>query len=147
VSDGRRIRPSVAILQWWTATVLHSYVTLAWLAKRAGARLVIEFHEVQDVGEARLQLVSRNTPAGMRLLPSRADVVVVHSQFNRRELRHTYPQLADLPIQLIPHGPYAHHAQFTDADGPRQDGNPSQHLPTPGEVADRLFRTPTSVIE
>ena len=60
----RHIRPSVVILQWWTATVLHSYVTLAWLAKRAGARLVIEFHEVQDVGEARLPLVRRYTRGG-----------------------------------------------------------------------------------
>jgi hypothetical protein len=79
--------------------------------------------------------------------PKRRDPAVVDRDVNRRELRHTYPQLADLAIQLIPHGPYAHHAQFTDADRPRQDGNPSQHLPTPGEVADRLFRTPTSVIE
>ena len=34
----RRVRPNVVILQWWTATVLHSYLALAWLAKRSGAR-------------------------------------------------------------------------------------------------------------
>ena len=31
----RRVRPNVVILQWWTATVLHSYLALAWLAKRS----------------------------------------------------------------------------------------------------------------
>jgi glycosyltransferase involved in cell wall biosynthesis len=130
----RRVRPSVVILQWWTATVLHSYVTIAWLAKRAGARLVIEFHEVQDVGEARLPLVSRYTRAGMRLLLSRADVVVVHSEFDRLQLRDSYPRLADLPIEVISLGSYAQHAQFTDAYGSRGDGNPSQHRsPRPGE--------------
>jgi glycosyltransferase involved in cell wall biosynthesis len=130
----RRIRPRVVILQWWTATVLHSYVTLAWLAKRAGALLVVEFHEVQDVGEARLPLVSRCTRAGMHLLLGRADAVVVHSEFDRRVLRHTYPQLADLPIEVIPHGPYAHHVQLADAHASRGDGmSPRHHSPRPGE--------------
>jgi glycosyltransferase involved in cell wall biosynthesis len=130
----RRVRPRVVILQWWTATVLHSYVTLAWLAKRAGARLVIEFHEVQDIGEARLPLVRRYTQAGMRLLLSRADAVVVHSEFDRRELRDTYPQLADLPIEVIPHGPYAHHVHFADAEASHGEGISSRHHPPrPGE--------------
>jgi glycosyltransferase involved in cell wall biosynthesis len=130
----RRTRPRVVILQWWTGTVLHSYVTLAWLAKRAGARLVVEFHEVQDVGEARLPLVSRYTRAGMRFLLGGADAVVVHSEFDRRELRETYPQLADLPIEVIPQGPYAHHVQFADADASRREGISSRHHPPrPGE--------------
>jgi glycosyltransferase involved in cell wall biosynthesis len=130
----RRVRPCVVILQWWTGTALHTYVPLAWLAKRAGARLVVEFHEVQDVGEARLPLVSRYTRAGMRLLLSRADAIVVHSEFDRRGLPDTYPQLADLPIEVIPVGPFTHHAQFADAHASRGDGNPSQHRsPRPGE--------------
>lgn len=110
----RRIRPSVVILQWWTGTVLHSYIPLAWLAKRSGARLVIEFHELQDVGEATLPLASRYTRAGMRTLLSRADAVIVHSEFDLHELRHNYPQLADLPIEVVPHGPYAHHARLPE---------------------------------
>jgi glycosyltransferase involved in cell wall biosynthesis len=105
----RRIRPSVVILQWWTGTVLHSYLALALLAKRGGARLVVEFHEVQDVGEASLPLVSRYTRAGMRLLLSRADAVVVHSEFDRHALRDSYPQLADLPTEVIPIGSFANH--------------------------------------
>jgi glycosyltransferase involved in cell wall biosynthesis len=128
----RRIRPSVVILHWWTATVLHSYVALAWLAKRAGARLVVEFHEAQDVGEASLPLVSRYTRAGMRLLLSRADAVAVHSEFDRIALRDTYPQLADLPTEVIPVGPFGNHVPPGDAS---RDGEVSSrhHPPRTGE--------------
>lgn len=105
----RRARPAVVVLQWWTATVLHSYLAIAWLAKRAGARVVIEFHEMQDTGEATLPLVGRYTRAGLRRLLERTDGVVVHSEFDRRELTATYPQLAALPTQVIPHGPYTQH--------------------------------------
>jgi glycosyltransferase involved in cell wall biosynthesis len=128
----RRTRPRVVILQWWTGTVLHSYLALALLAKRAGARLVIEFHEVQDVGEAKLPLVSRYTQAGMRLLLSRADAVVVHSDFDRRGLRDTYPQLAHLPTEVIPLGPFGDH--FPDAGSSGDDEVPTgRHPPRPGE--------------
>ena len=110
----RRTRPSVVILQWWTGTVLHSYLALAWLAKHTGAQLVIEFHEVQDVGEAGLPLVSRFTQAGMHLLLKRADAVVVHSEFDQRELHAMYPELAGMPVEVILHGPYTHHVQHLD---------------------------------
>jgi glycosyltransferase involved in cell wall biosynthesis len=117
----RRIRPDVVILQWWTGTVLHSYVVLAWLTKRAGARLVVEMHEVQDVGEATLPLVSRYTRAGMRLVLGRADAIVVHSEFDRHALRHAYPQLADLPAGVIPCGPFGNHVPEGIAPASRDD--------------------------
>lgn len=103
----RRTRPRVVVLQWWTGTVLHSYLAIAWLAKRAGARLVVEFHEVQDVGEARLPLAKSYAKAGMRFLLNRTDAVVVHSEFDRRAVLDAYPQLAASPLEVIPHGPYA----------------------------------------
>lgn len=117
----RRVQPDVVILQWWTATVLHSYVVLAWLTKRAGARLVIEMHEVQDVGEASLPLVSRYTRAGMRLVLSRADAIVVHSEFDRHAFRHAYPQLAHLPTEVIPCGPFGNHVPVGIAAASRDD--------------------------
>nr|WP_256736478.1 glycosyltransferase family 4 protein [Mycolicibacterium hippocampi] len=113
----RSIRPSVVVLQWWTGTVLHSYLSMAWLAKRAGARLVIEFHELQDVGEASLPLAGRYTRAGMQLLLRRADAIVVHSEFDQHELRRAYPQFAQLPIEVIQHGPYTHHVGTAQPDG------------------------------
>ncbi|ANI38520.1 glycosyltransferase family 4 protein [Mycolicibacterium vaccae] len=116
----RRTRPTVVILQWWTATVLHSYLVIAWLAKRTGARLVIEFHETQDIGEAGLPLVGRYTRAGMNLLLERADAIVVHSDFDRRELATAYPRLAHLPVEVILHGPYAQHVEHQQFS-PRAD--------------------------
>jgi glycosyltransferase involved in cell wall biosynthesis len=123
----RRTRPNVVILQWWTATVLHSYLALALLAKRSGARLVVELHEVQDVGEARLPLVSRYTRAGMRLLLSRADGVVVQSEFDRVAMRDSYPQLARLPVEVIPL------ASLADSDACQGGGLSRQQAPRPDE--------------
>jgi glycosyltransferase involved in cell wall biosynthesis len=113
----RQIQPHTVILQWWTGTVLHSYLTLAWLAQRSGARLVVEFHEVQDVGEARLPLVGRYTQVGMHRLLRHTDAVVVHSEFDRALVQAAYPQVADLPVEVILHGPYE---QYADAAIRRQ---------------------------
>ena len=107
----RQVQPQTVILQWWTGTVLHSYLTLAWLAQRSGARLIVEFHEVQDVGEARLPLVGRYTQVGMRRLLRRTDAVVVHSEFDRSLVQTAYPQVAGLPVEVIPHGPYERYAR------------------------------------
>jgi glycosyltransferase involved in cell wall biosynthesis len=125
----RRVRPQVVILQWWTATVLHSYLVLAFLAKRSGARLVIEFHEVQDVGEASLPLVSQYTRAGMRFLLRRADAITVHSEFDRLALRASYPQLADLPTEVTPVGHYEHHARSADTNGSGADADETEQHP------------------
>jgi len=122
----RRNRPSVLILHWWTATVLHSYLVLAWLAKRAGAQVVIEFHEAQDVGEASLPLVGRYTRAGMRLLLSNVDAVAVHSEFDRLALRDTYPQLADLPSEVVPIGPFGNHVPHGDAPASFESKGPDE---------------------
>lgn len=101
----RRARPRTVVLQWWTGTVLHSYLPLAWLAKRTGARLVVEFHEVQDVGEAKVPLAARYTRAGMRLLLGMVDAAVVHSAYDQQVIQASYPRLRRLPTEVIPHGP------------------------------------------
>jgi glycosyltransferase involved in cell wall biosynthesis len=137
---GRRTRAGVVILQWWTGTVLHSYLTIAYLARLAGARVVIEFHELQDVGEAKVPLVSRYTHAGMRLLLRRVDGVVVHSRFDLREFERTYPQYARLPIEVIPHGPYAHHSrEGGDTGGGAGTGNRRSPTRHPGPVRMLIF--------
>jgi len=132
-----RVRPHTVILQWWTGTVLHSYLALAWLARRTGARVVMEFHEVQDVGEARLPLVGPYTRAGMRLLLNRTDALVVHSEFDRAAIRAVYPPAAVLPIEVVAHGPYT---QYTDgAASPRASGAPPRRRPVDGEPARLLI--------
>ena len=49
-----RQRPTVLVLQWWTGAVLHTYLRLARYAAQRGARIILEWHESQDVGEAAL---------------------------------------------------------------------------------------------
>src|SRR5258708_27911274 len=52
-----RERPDVVVFQWWSGTVLHLYLLIAFVTRLLRARIVIEFHEVLDPGEAKLTLV------------------------------------------------------------------------------------------
>jgi glycosyltransferase involved in cell wall biosynthesis len=105
----RRQRPGVLVLQWWTGAVLHSFYVLARFARRWGARIIIEFHEVQDVGEQRIPLVGGYVDAGLPHLLRLADGFVVHSEHDRAALEERFG-LGGRPVALIPHGPYQ---QFT----------------------------------
>lgn len=104
-----RARPEVVVLQWWTGTVLHTYLVLALLARLRGARVVMEFHEVMDTGElgiaAARWYVERVAPVLVRL----TDGCIVHTEFDRRALQDAFG-LGDRPVALIPHGPYDQYA-------------------------------------
>ena len=104
----REFRPQVVVLQWWTGAVLHSYRVLAAQARRLGARVVCEFHEVQDTGEARVPLVRDYVRRGLPRLLRRCDGFVVHSEFDRSALHEAY-RLPPVPTVVVPHGPYDHH--------------------------------------
>jgi glycosyltransferase involved in cell wall biosynthesis len=104
----REQRPEVLVLQWWTGTVLHSYLALARAAKRHGARVVIEFHETLDPGEQKRRLfhayVNRLAPQ----LFAKADAFVVHSVFDRRLVCERYGLDAQR-VMVIPHATYSHY--------------------------------------
>ncbi len=104
----REFRPQVVVFQWWTGAVLHSYGVLAARARRLGARVVFEFHEVQDTGEVRVPLVRDYVRRGLPRLLRRCDGFVVHSEFDRRALHDAY-RLPEVPTAVVPHGPYDHH--------------------------------------
>lgn len=108
-------RPDVLVLQWWTGAVLHSYLRLAHLVHRYGGRVIIEWHEVQDTGEARIPGVTRYVVAAMRQLLKRVDGHVVHSQYDLGLLRRTYP-LAENRVVIAPHGPYDQYESEASAD-------------------------------
>jgi len=108
-------KPDVLVLQWWTGAVLHSYLHLAALAKQHGARVVIEWHEVQDTGEARIPGVTRYVVAAMKRLLKRVDGHIVHSRYDLALLRGTY-SLPDEQVALAPHGPYNHYSTSTVHD-------------------------------
>lgn len=103
-----RERPQVIIFQWWSGTTLHSYLALALAARALGAKVIIEFHEVLDTGEARLPLVRTYVQTLAPLLMRLADGFVVHSEHDLPVVRREY-RLGGRPSAVIPHGPYDHH--------------------------------------
>jgi glycosyltransferase involved in cell wall biosynthesis len=105
-----QVRPAYVVFQWWTGTVLHSYLVLALAARLAGSRVVIEFHETLDTGEARRKAVRFYVGTFFPLFARLASGAVVHSEFDRRRVANT-PGLANRPTFVIPHGPYDQYAE------------------------------------
>lgn len=125
--DARRFveqnHPDVLVLQWWTGAVLHSYLRLASLVRAYGGRVVIEWHEIQDTGEARVFGVSRYVETVMKVLLRRVSGHVVHSGYDLALLRQTY-DLPDDRVVLAAHGPYDHHDSIASVDSSTQrDGD------------------------
>ena len=56
-------RPDVLILQWWTGTVLHTYLALAGAARTLGIKVVVEFHETSSLLRPVDEAVSRRDRA------------------------------------------------------------------------------------
>lgn len=103
-----RERPDVVVFQWWSGTVLHSYLLLALVARLLGARTVIEFHEVLDPGEAKLPLAQLYVRFVAPLMVRLAHGFVVHSEYDKKMLQSRYA-LGQRPDALIGHGPYNHY--------------------------------------
>jgi glycosyltransferase involved in cell wall biosynthesis len=116
----RKQKPDVLVLQWWTGTVLHSYLALALAARFGGARVVVEFHEVQDTGEAAHRWAALYTRWMIKPLLRLTSGVVVHSRFDLVALLDAYG-LEATPAQVALHGPYDHHA-VPAARRPAEDG-------------------------
>lgn len=100
----RKERPQVLVLQWWTGAVLHTYLVLAVVARLLGAKVVVEFHEAQDVGEARLPLVSRYTDVVGRMLLKLSVAQLVHSHFDRELVKDRYG--VNGSVTLVAHAGY-----------------------------------------
>ena len=101
----RQQQPDVVVFQWWTGTVLHSFLYLLRVAQRSGASVVVEFHEDQDSGETRMPLVERIVRPGLRHLIRSADHYVVHSEWDKDRLGAKF-SLDPARVTVIPHGPY-----------------------------------------
>jgi glycosyltransferase involved in cell wall biosynthesis len=101
----RRQHADVLILEWWTGATLHTYLALAVAARLSGAKVVLEFHEIQDVGELALPLTGFYVNTFMALLLKLTDGFVVHSKFDLKELQGRY-RLTSRPTAVIRHGPY-----------------------------------------
>jgi glycosyltransferase involved in cell wall biosynthesis len=101
----RSRRPEVLVLQWWTATVLHTYLALALTGRLLGARVVIEVHELQDSGEGRFRPVRWYGRWGLGLLLRLGQGCVVHSAADRAELAAEYGSRA-FPVTVTPHASF-----------------------------------------
>jgi glycosyltransferase involved in cell wall biosynthesis len=110
-----RHRPQVAVFEWWTGTVLHSYIFLALLMRALGGKVIVEFHEVQDVGEASMPLVGRYVRAVAPILWRLADGFAVHSEFDHHLVNEHWPQTRRRPLDVMPHGPHDHYRPSADA--------------------------------
>jgi glycosyltransferase involved in cell wall biosynthesis len=112
-------RPQILVLQWWTASVLHSYLVLAVAGRMLGARVVLELHEFQDTGEGRLPLAGRYGRWGLRLLVRLAHGCVVHSEPDRDMFQAQYGR-KQLRMAIAPHGPFD---QYRPVSGLPQQGS------------------------
>jgi len=100
----RRKRPDALILQWWTGAVLHTYLVLAIVARLLGTKVVVEFHEAQDVGEARVPFLTRYMDLLGKGLLRLSAAQVVHSRFDRYLVRQRFGVSGN--VALIPHAGY-----------------------------------------
>ena len=101
----KRERPDVLVFQWWTATVLHSYLLLALVARLRKARLVIEFHEVLDTGEQRLRIPYLYARLLAPRLFAMASEFVVHSEADRDLVVQLFRISRDV-VTVVPHAVY-----------------------------------------
>lgn len=112
----RKWRPQVVIFQWWTGTVLHTYLAIALFARLLGASVVVEFHEILDTSEDQIPLARAWVRALRGPFFRLASGFVIHSEPDREPLEERY-QLRGRPCRLIFHGPFDHYGPSQTNDG------------------------------
>jgi glycosyltransferase involved in cell wall biosynthesis len=101
----RRQRPDVLVLEWWSGTVLHSYLLLSWMARRQGTTVVIELHETLDPAEQRHAWFSAYVRRFSPRLFAAASEFVVHSERERTAVIEEY-DLSPEDVAVVPFGPF-----------------------------------------
>lgn len=108
-----RRRPQIVVFEWWTGTIVHSYIALALLARLFGARVIVEFHEIVPVEEARMAILARYVRFFAPLFFRLAHGFAVHSDYDRQLVLDTW-RVGARPLAVLPHGPHDHYR--TDAE-------------------------------
>ena len=99
----RKWKPDVVVFQWWTGSVLHTYLAIAILARLIGASVVVEFHEVLDSSEERIPFARAWVSALGRPFFRLASAFVVHSDADRELLERRY-RIGTRPCVRFPLG-------------------------------------------
>jgi glycosyltransferase involved in cell wall biosynthesis len=114
LSSLRAWRPDVVVFQWWTGSVLHTYLFLALFARLCGIPVVVEFHEVLDTAEQRIPLARAWVKLLGRPFFGLSDAFVIHSEVDREPIGERYG-IGNRPCVVIPHGPIDHFALDDDS--------------------------------
>ena len=125
-----RWRPDVVTFQWWTGTVLHTYLLLAMVARMRRAIVIVEFHESLDTGEDEVRFVRWYVRLVAPLFVGLASGYVIHSEADRAPIERRF-HLRGRPSAVIPHGPFDHHLETDEEAGAER---PSARVAPPEAV-------------
>jgi glycosyltransferase involved in cell wall biosynthesis len=112
----RKWKPDVVIFEWWTGAVLHTYLTIALVARLLGASVIVEMHEVAGGGEEQVPFARAWVSVLGRPFFRLASAFVIHSEADRVPIEDRY-RLRARPCFVIPIGPMDHHASRQAIDG------------------------------
>src|ERR1039458_1271848 len=79
----KKWKPDVVIFEWWTGSVLHTYLALALLARLQGASIIVEIHEVVDSAEERIPFARAWIAVLGRPFFRLVSAFVIHSESDR----------------------------------------------------------------
>ncbi|MBE7187699.1 glycosyltransferase family 4 protein [Jatrophihabitans endophyticus] len=99
-----RERPAVVLFQWWSGTVVHTFVALAAAARLLGARVVIEFHETLDTAESAMPGIDAYVRVASRPLMAMTSGAFVHSTSDVDPVLARFPGLRGKPVRVVPMG-------------------------------------------
>jgi glycosyltransferase involved in cell wall biosynthesis len=103
----RRQPPSVLLVEYWTPATVHTQLALASCARRLGAGVVIEFHQVARQERSRAVARWWSSALSARLFQI-AERFIVHTEHDRDVLTHRHG-LAEHEIDVIPHSVNDHY--------------------------------------
>jgi glycosyltransferase involved in cell wall biosynthesis len=124
----KTIHPRVVVLQWWTSAVANTYFALAKTALKTGSKIVLEFHEVQDVGEAKLPLAKKINKISLNHLLKISSGFIAHSTHDAEIILNNYPAARNIPHEVIIHGPFSALVEVKDLSNKRAKLKASEPL-------------------
>jgi len=112
----RQQRPSLLVLQWWTSSIGHMYLSLLVLIRLfSEIRVVMEFHEVVDPLEESIMPIRVYSRAVGRAIIGLSHHFVVHSKANMDAISEKY-SLNKERISVIPLGPVSLYEEVPRAE-------------------------------